>query len=84
MENKDVIQYMSETIDEFSAMGEAQKFINYYSSNGWMVGKNKMKNWRGAAAGWISRKDNFKNSDNGQRKQGTSEARDGAAREFVS
>jgi hypothetical protein len=77
---EDVIGYMSEKIDEFSAMGEAQKFINYYSSNGWMVGKNKMKNWRGAAAGWVDRKDNFKKQENG--KPGTSEARIAAIKNF--
>lgn len=33
-------------------MPEAEKFFNYYESNGWRVGKNPMKNWRGAAANW--------------------------------
>ncbi len=33
---------------------EANKFFNYYEANGWMVGKNKMKNWRAAANNWIS------------------------------
>lgn len=38
---------------------EAQKFFNYYESNGWKVGKNKMKKWESAASGWITRsKDN--------------------------
>ncbi len=32
---------------------EAERFFNYYESNGWMVGKNKMKNWHSAAANWI-------------------------------
>jgi len=26
-----------------------QKFLNHYSANGWMVGKNKMKDWKAAA-----------------------------------
>lgn len=34
---------------------EAEKFWNYYESNGWKVGKNKMKNWKSAATGWIKR-----------------------------
>ena len=34
---------------------ECSKFWNYYESNGWRVGKNPMKNWRAAAAGWVSR-----------------------------
>ena len=33
-------------------MAEAEKFHNYYESNGWRVGKNPMKNWHGAAANW--------------------------------
>jgi hypothetical protein len=33
---------------------EAHKFFNYYEANGWLVGKNKMKNWRAAANNWIS------------------------------
>jgi hypothetical protein len=28
------------------------KFFNYYESNGWMVGKNKMKNWKAAVHTW--------------------------------
>lgn len=31
---------------------DADKFINYYSSNGWMVGKNKMKDWKAAIRTW--------------------------------
>lgn len=33
---------------------EAEKFFNYYSSNGWLVGgKTKMKNWKAAARNWM-------------------------------
>ena len=31
---------------------DAEKFINYYESNGWMVGKNKMKDWKAAVRTW--------------------------------
>lgn len=34
---------------------EAIRFHSYYTSNGWMVGKNKMKDWQAAARGWIER-----------------------------
>lgn len=30
----------------------AQRFIDYYTSNGWQVGKNKMKNWKAAVRTW--------------------------------
>ena len=29
-----------------------QRFVDYYSSNGWMVGKNKMKDWKAAVRTW--------------------------------
>jgi hypothetical protein len=33
------------------------RFHAYYSSVGWKVGKNPMKNWKAAAAGWLMRKE---------------------------
>lgn len=33
---------------------EAMKFVNFYGSKGWMVGKNKMKNWKLAVNNWLS------------------------------
>lgn len=36
-------------------INEAEKFESFYSSKGWMVGKNKMTNWQKAVTGWISR-----------------------------
>jgi hypothetical protein len=36
-------------------MGEATKFLAYYGSNGWKVGKNPMRNWRQAVVGWAQR-----------------------------
>ena len=36
-------------------------FFDYYESNGWMVGKNKMKKWKAAASGWSSRQITFNN-----------------------
>ena len=31
---------------------DADSFIDFYSSKGWMVGKNKMKDWRAAVRNW--------------------------------
>ena len=31
---------------------DAERFIDYYTSNGWMVGKNKMKDWKSAVRTW--------------------------------
>ena len=33
----------------------AESFINYYVSNGWMVGKTKMKDWKAAVRSWQTR-----------------------------
>ena len=52
---------------------EAQKFWHYYEANGWKVGKNKMKKWKSAASGWISRIENFKNQQNGTTKKSDSD-----------
>ena len=34
---------------------DPKRFVDYYTSNGWMVGKNKMKDWKAAVRGWNSR-----------------------------
>lgn len=31
---------------------DPEKFVAYYDSNGWMIGKNKMANWRQAVVSW--------------------------------
>lgn len=33
-------------------MSEAERFFNYYESNGWRVGKNPMRQWTSACANW--------------------------------
>ena len=31
---------------------DAQAFVDFYSSKGWMIGKNKMKDWKAAVRTW--------------------------------
>lgn len=31
---------------------DVERFIDFYSSKGWMVGKNKMKDWKAAVRNW--------------------------------
>lgn len=50
-----VFNKMKESIDEGNAKIQASKFINYYESNGWKVGKNAMKSWEAAVRSWLSR-----------------------------
>ena len=53
------------TLDEveayFSERGhskaEAARMFYFYESNGWMVGPNRMKVWKGAASGWMTRRE---------------------------
>ena len=33
----------------------AQHFVDFYESKGWMIGKNKMKNWKAAIRTWESK-----------------------------
>lgn len=43
-----------------SSPAEAQKFINHYTANGWLVGgKTPMKDWEASARNWISNSSNF-------------------------
>lgn len=71
----EVHDYFHSKLNTTEAEKEYLAFFSYYESNGWKVGKNKMKNWHAAASGWISRMSNFKTENNGQQKLGTSAAR---------
>jgi hypothetical protein len=53
----EVIDFFNQNplFDSEKNIREANKFYLHYESNGWMVGKNKMKNWKSAASGWIAR-----------------------------
>ena len=42
---------------------EAQKFFNYFESNGWLVGgKTKMKDWKAAARNWMLNANKYANN----------------------
>lgn len=40
---------------------DPERFIDYYTSNGWVVGKNKMKDWKAAVRTW--EKNGYSNSN---------------------
>lgn len=42
---------------------DAERFIDYYTSNGWMVGKNRMKDWKAAVRNWDRREKNPQRQD---------------------
>lgn len=41
--------------DKLGKVIDAQGFVDFYESKGWMVGKNKMKSWEAAVRNWIKR-----------------------------
>ena len=43
---------------------DAQRFVDYYQSNGWMVGRAKMKDWRAAVRNWERQEDAPKDEPN--------------------
>lgn len=43
-----------------------QQFIDFYASKGWMVGKNKMKDWKAAIRTWETRDKKESNVDKGR------------------
>ena len=50
--------------EEFEKKGvgdpkQAMQFFYYYESIDWYVGKNKMRSWRAAVAGWVNRMKDF-------------------------
>lgn len=47
--------------NESKVIAESKAFYNYYESNGWMVGKNKMKNWEAAVRNWMNNNSKFDN-----------------------
>lgn len=44
---------------------DAQHFLDYYTANGWKVGKNAMKDWKAAVRNWERRDDHAGRSDSG-------------------
>ena len=56
-ELKEIAEYFSEQTQnrwtEKEIKMQSNKFFNYYTSNGWKVGKNAMKDWHATARNWI-------------------------------
>jgi len=58
--------------------GEANKFCDFYESNGWKVGKNKMVNWKAAVRNWLKSK-----SGNNTRMYGKTDGNLSACEDFI-
>ena len=51
------LQEVKDYISEKGYTVDAQRFIDFYEAKGWMIGKNKMKDWRAAVRTWMRRPD---------------------------
>ena len=51
---------------------DAERFIDYYTSNGWKVGKNSMKDWKAAVRNWEKQDAERVEGQSGVRQQGAS------------
>ena len=56
-------RFSSPTVDQVKAYCtekgytvDADRFVDYYTSNGWRVGKNPMKDWKAAVRNWNGKK----------------------------
>lgn len=49
------------------AQTTAESFFDYYSANGWKVGKNPMKDWKASLRNWIRRDKDYKKQSGGGR-----------------
>ena len=59
---KDIKRFVVPTVDDITNYCNERKntinpqtFIDHYTSNGWMIGKNKMKDWKASVRTWEQR-----------------------------
>ncbi len=61
---KPTIEEIQKYLDEKNITSfTAEKFYNFYEANGWMIGKNKMKNWKACCNNWNLRDEKEKKKD---------------------
>lgn len=60
---KTYIKFIAPTVDQVSAYAaeigksiDADRFVDYYTAKGWLVGKSPMKNWQAAIRNWCKDK----------------------------
>lgn len=73
------IRFVPPTIDEVKDYCfekgykiDAERFIDFYEARGWMMGKNKMKNWKAAVRTWVRSDKENGSSGSGKGKRNTS------------
>lgn len=53
--SKPTLEQLQEYINEKSLNIDAQYFLDYYESKGWLVGKSPMKDWKATVRNWARR-----------------------------
>ena len=51
--NRPTLEEVTAYIKEKKYNVDADKWYNFYQSKGWMIGKNKMKDWKAAVRTWV-------------------------------
>ena len=65
---KPTIQEVADYCKERGNGIDAEAFINFYESKGWMVGKSPMKSWKAAIGTWEKRRDHGNDNTPNQRR----------------
>lgn len=52
-----VLSEVTAYMTELGFPSESSKFVDFYQSKGWMVGKNKMKDWKASCRNWVKGKE---------------------------
>ena len=73
LSNESIKKFTVPTVEEVKAYisehgysVDAERFVNFYASKGWMVGKSKMKDWQAAVRNWAKdapKKSQYNNAD---------------------
>ena len=81
--DKNIRGFTPPSIDEVSAYCNERKngidpqhFVDFYEAKGWMVGKNKMKDWKAAVRTWEGRQGNGYSKQHTQQNAGRDSAGD--------
>ena len=81
--DKNIRGFTPPSIDEVSAYCternngiDPQHFVDFYEAKGWMVGKNKMKDWKAAVRTWEGRQSNGYSKQHTQQNAGRDSAGD--------
>ena len=62
---KPTLEEVQAYCNERNNMIDAQRFIDYYESNGWHVGRNPMKDWKASVRNWERRQTPQPQANNG-------------------